>query len=117
LAAWGIAPGDEEGHVIRIYSLNARSRPAAIALAAAAIAVGAVFVAFGVFLLLGLAAVGTVVGAGVLLFRALTGRTPRRIHVPPIDPELDPTLEVFPTQPPTQAPRRLKDSQADKLTS
>jgi hypothetical protein len=101
--------------VIRIYSLNTRSRPARIALAVAALAVGAVFVAFGVFLMLGLAAVGTVVGAGVLLFRVLTGRTSRRIHAPPIDPELDPSLEVFPepsaAEPP---PHKLTSPQADK---
>jgi hypothetical protein len=106
--------------MIRIYGLTARSRPARIALAAAAIAVGAVLVTFGVFLLLGLAAVGTVVGAGVLLFRALTGRPTRRIHGPPIDPELDPSLEVFPeqsaAQPPPHNPARLKGagSQAHK---
>jgi hypothetical protein len=100
--------------VIRIYSLNARSRPAAIALAVAAVAVGAVFVTFGVFLLLGLAAVGTVVGAGVLLFRALTGRAPRRIHAPPTDAELDPSLEVFPGQAAEPPPHKLTSSQAHK---
>jgi hypothetical protein len=107
--------------VIRIYSLNLRSRPAAIALAAAALAVGAVFVAFGIFLLIGLAAVGTVVGAGVLLFRSLTGRGTGRLHRPSADLELDPSLEVFPAdtaarQPPHN-PARVKGAgcQADKL--
>jgi hypothetical protein len=96
--------------MIRIYGLNVRSRPAAIALAAAALAVGAAFVAFGIFLLIGLAAVGTVVSAGVLAFRALTGH----VRPPPPPRELDPSLEVFP---PPHNPARVKGagSQADKL--
>jgi hypothetical protein len=107
--------------MIRIYGLNVRSRPAAIALAAAALAAGAVFVAFGIFLLIGLAAVGTAVSAGVLLFRSLTGRGTGRLHRPPSDSELDPSLEVFPAdttaQQPPHNPARVKGagSQADKL--
>jgi hypothetical protein len=97
--------------LIRMYSLDVKSRAARIALAAAALAVGAVFVAFGIFLLLGLAAVGIVVGAGVLLFRRLTGRSPAFIQAPRVDAELDPSLEVFPTQsvePPPHGPARLR---------
>ena len=99
--------------MIRIYGLEVRSRPAAIALAAAAVAVGAVFVAFGIVLLLGLAAVGTVLGAGVLAFRGLTGRGAGRVH-PRRQVDLDPTLEVFPTDVAASNPK-LRASPADEL--
>ncbi|MDQ3995946.1 MAG: hypothetical protein M3303_02895 [Gemmatimonadota bacterium] len=99
--------------MIRIYGLGVRSRPAAIALAAAAVAVGAVFLAFGIVLLLGLAAVGTVLGAGVLVFRTLTGRGADRLH-PRREVDLDPTLEVFPTDVAAPAPK-LRASSADEL--
>lgn len=82
--------------IVRIHGIAIRNRPAAIALAAAALAVGAVFVAFGVVLLLGLAAIGTAVGAGTLVFRALTGRGGRRLQGRGAHTELDPSLEVFP---------------------
>jgi hypothetical protein len=97
--------------MLRIYGLNVRSRPAAIALAATALAVGAVFVAFGIVLLIGLAAVGTVVGTGVLLVRSLTGRGGGQRHAPRQAAELDPSLEVFPTQSgarPPHDPARLE---------
>jgi hypothetical protein len=101
--------------MIRIYGLSVRSRPAAIALAAAALAVGAVFVAFGIFLLLGLAAVGTVVGAGVLAFRALTGRGAGHLPSPPTDLDLDPSREVFPVDTAAEPPpHKLTGSQADE---
>lgn len=90
--------------MLRVYGLTVRSRPAAIALAATALAVGAVFVAFGIVLLVGLAAVGAVVGASVLLFRSLTGRGSGRLHAPRHDAELDPSLEVFPSQSAAQPP-------------
>ena len=83
--------------MIRVYGLDVRSRPAAIALAAVALAVGAVVVAFGIFLLLGLAVVGTIVGAGMVLVRSLTRRGTGRLEPPPsANGELDPALEVFP---------------------
>lgn len=98
--------------IVRIYGLSVRSRPAAIALAAAALAIGAMFVAFGIFLLLGLAAVGTLVGAGVLVFRALTGRGTGRLRPAPSELGLDPSLEVLPSpsaaQPPSKNPARLE---------
>lgn len=101
--------------IIRIDGLGVRSRPAAIALAAAALAVGAVFVAFGIFLLLGLAAVGTIVGIGVFAFRALTGRATGHLRAPMETRDLEPSLEVFPSQaaaPPP--PHKLANSQAHK---
>ena len=102
--------------MIRIYGLNVRSRPAAIALAAAALALGAVFVAFGVVLLVGLAAVGTLVGAGLLAFRALIGRGAGRLRSSRFEIDLDPSLEVFPSQSAAQPPaHELTSPQAHKL--
>ena len=86
--------------MIRLYKLNVRNRPAAIALAVAALAIGAVFVALGIILLLGLAAIGTVIGAGFVLYRSLIRRNSRQLRAPHPDAELDPSLEVSPrTQP------------------
>jgi hypothetical protein len=82
--------------IVRIHGISVRSRPAAIALAAAALAAGAVFIAFGIILLVGLAAIGTAVGAGIVLVRALTGRRGSRLHGGGAHSELDPALEVFP---------------------
>jgi hypothetical protein len=93
--------------MIRLYGFGVRSRPAAVALAVAALALGAVFVAFGIFLLLGLAAVGTIVGAGVLAFRALTGRGTGHPRPPMKDLDLDPSLEVFPSQSAQPPPHKL----------
>src|SRR5688500_4878276 len=95
--------------MIRIYGFGVRSRPAAIALAAAALAVGAVVVAFGIVRLLGLAAGGTIAGAGVLAVRALTGRRGARLRPPQPELDLDPSLEVFPAdRPPPHNPARLE---------
>ena len=92
--------------MLRIYGITVRNRPAAIALAAVALAIGAVFVAFGIVLLLGLAALGTAIGTGVLLYRALTGRRGDRARRSELPSDLDPSLEVFPSKTPP-----------DKLTS
>ena len=85
--------------IVRVYGFNARSRPAAIALAAVALSLGAVFLVFGIVLLLGLAAVGTVVGAGAVLFRSLMRRGGGRLRDSRADYELDPALEVFSIEP------------------
>jgi hypothetical protein len=82
-----------------------------MALAAAALALGAVFVAFGIVLLIGLAAVGAIAGVGVMLFRSLTGRRGGRLRAGHAKPDLDPSLEVFPlgaAQPPHPIPAPSK---------
>jgi membrane protein implicated in regulation of membrane protease activity len=88
------------------YRLSIRGRAAAIALGAAALAVGGVLLVLGVTLLLGVLVAGTVLGAGMLAYRRLTGRHRRT----PLDSSpgrgLDPALEVFPDD---SASRRLGD--------
>jgi hypothetical protein len=88
-------PGGEE-RAFRSVQLTARSRASAFALAVAIIALGGVFLVFGLVLLVGLAAVGTVLGAGVMAYHRLTGKWPRflRRGSPP-RPALDPSREVF----------------------
>lgn len=100
--------------MLRIYRINVRSRPAAMALAAAALAVGAVFIAFGIVLLAALAAVGTAIGAGVVLYRALTGGRRTRLRGSDLPFDLDPSLEVRPAERPAGA---LPSSRADTPTS
>lgn len=79
----------------RMIQVRTTNRFTTIALATAAIAVGGLFLVFGLMLLLGLAAVGTLVGGGVLLFHRLTGRLPRFLGGgAPSGRPLDPALEV-----------------------
>ena len=95
--------------MIRVYSMGIRNGPAAVAIAAAALAVGALLLAFGLVLLLGLVALGTGIGAGAALLRALTGRGRRPL---PYN-DLDPSLEVFPIDSTTEpSPRKVTGSQA-----
>jgi hypothetical protein len=82
--------------IVRAYGFNVRNRPATIALAAVALSLGAVFLAFGIVLLLGLAAVGAVIGTGAFLVRSLTRRRFGPVSGSRADHELDPALEVFP---------------------
>jgi hypothetical protein len=86
--------------MIRFYGLSVQNRPAAIGLAVIALAVGATLLAFGLVLLAAAAAVGTLVGTGILAYRALTGQRPSRLHHPESGHGLDPTLQVFPPRDP-----------------
>jgi len=80
---------------VRVYRLGTKNRAATVALIAAALAIGAVLIAFGLMLLLALAAAATVIGAGTVLYSRLTGRRPRLLRTEPRE-QLDPRLEVFP---------------------
>ena len=76
--------------------ITTRSKAGAIALAIAVIALGGIFVVFGLVLLLSLAAVGTVIGAGVMAYHKLTGRWPRFVRTQSAQRQtLDPSQEVF----------------------
>jgi hypothetical protein len=79
------------------------SRGKTIALAIAAVAVGGIFLAFGIALLASLAVVGTMVAAGLAIARLVRGRPalPRRERA------LDPSMEVFP--PASDESKRIPD--------
>ena len=81
--------------IVRLYGLSVRGKAGALALGLAALAVGGVFLALGLALLLGLGLVGTALGAGVLLYRKLTGRDPIGLLAPRRSAALDPRDEVF----------------------
>ncbi len=83
----------------RVIRFQARNRASALALAVAALVLGGVLLAFGLLLLLGLAAVGAAIGAGLVLYYKLTGRVPRALRHQRQASTLDPALEVFPTAP------------------
>src|SRR4051812_13670999 len=93
---------------VRVYTIRGevggRNRAAKIALIVAALAIGALLVAFALMLLLGIAAAGTLVGAGVLLYRKLTGRGRRALDSSGFSRAelgLDPSREVFADNPRT----------------
>ena len=81
---------------IRIVTLGGGrpSRAKTIALAIAALAIGGIFLAFGIALIASLAVVGAIVGAGLAIRRALRGRPSLSVRERP----LDPSLEVFPPE-------------------
>jgi hypothetical protein len=106
--------------VPRLLIVQPRSRAGAIAFAIAVLAIGGVFIVFGLVLLLALAAAGTVLGAGILLYRRLTGRLPRflRPAAPASSRSAEMGLEVFPddaADSPRQHPR-LPESGASRDT-
>lgn len=81
---------------MRIYGLTVRNGFAAIALAIAALAVGGVFLVFGIALLIAVSIVGLTLGAGVMLYRRLTGRGVLQMDRNAWAARLDPAKEVFP---------------------
>jgi hypothetical protein len=78
---------------VRVYRFGTKNRAATVALIAAALAIGAVFVALGLMLLLAIAAAGAVIGVGAMIYYRLTGRRPALQRS--TQQRLDPTLEVF----------------------
>ena len=70
------------------------SRGKTIALAIAAVAIGGVFLAFGIALLATLAVVGTLVATGMAVARLVR----RRPALPARGRPLDPSMEIFPTR-------------------
>ena len=83
----------------RLITFHARNRAGALALAVTAVLLGGVLLAFGLLLLLGLAAAGAAIGAGVVLYYKLTGRVPRALRHQWRASALDPALEVYPAAP------------------
>ena len=95
---------------VRILSLGGGrlSRGKTIALAIAALAVGGIFLAFGIALLATLALVGTVVAAGLAVARLVRGRP----ALPVRERQLDPSMEVFP--PDANESRRIEDNRGKR---
>lgn len=101
-----------------------RGRLQTYALVAAALAAGALLIAFGLIVLAGLAVTGTVVGGGIALYHRVTGRWPKFMHVRasmgPIGGSgsrrtdlhgLDPSKEVFADR--REAPRLPRGADTD----
>lgn len=95
---------------------SVRGRLQTYALVAAALGAGALLIAFGLIVLVGLAIGGTALGGGIALYHRFTGRWPKFLHVrtyvgsigsaePPSRTAhgLDPSKEVFP--PTGESPR------------
>lgn len=80
---------------MRIYKLDGGGGAKGAGLAIAIVGVGVLVVAFGLALLLVLGTVGAVIGAGVLLYHRITGRTVPSIRGTRATTQVDPTLEVF----------------------
>jgi hypothetical protein len=82
---------------MRVYSLTLRNRFGAMLFVLGIIGLGAAMLFVGFAVLAMLAAGGAVLGTGVAIYNRLRGRNtdPRRAIR---DPQLDPSLEVFPTR-------------------
>lgn len=95
---------------IRIVNLTGGrlSRGKTIALAIAAVAIGGIFLAFGIALLVTLAVLGTVVAVGLAVARLVRGRP----ALPPRERPLDPSMEVFPTR--TDETRRVEGGPTER---
>ena len=93
--------------MMRIHALTVRNRFLATLAILALIGLGAAVVAVGFTLLLGLAAAGTLVGAGMSVYNRIRGRSvdalPRSVG------GLDPRLEVFPERRVLEAPDKRSD--------
>ena len=83
---------------MRVYSLTLRNRFGAMLFVLGIIGLGAAMLFVGFAVLAMLAAGGAVLGTGVAIYNRLRGRNadPRRRAIR--DPQLDPSLEVFPTR-------------------
>ena len=86
---------------IRIYKLDGPTGPKGVVLGVLLLGVGAVIVTAGLALLIVIALAGAALGAGVILYRRLTGKPIPGL--PRADPRhrLDPNLEVFAPETPT----------------
>jgi hypothetical protein len=92
--------------IVLMSGLRGRSRASNIALLAVALMLGALAIAFGLFLLLAVTGVGLVIGIATLLYRKLTGRSAPLGAAWEERAQLDPALEVFPSE------RALREAEA-----
>lgn len=89
---------------VRILRIGggSRSRAATVALAVVALAAGGVFFLLGLALLATLVVAGAIIGGGLLIARKLRGKP----AIPRRKAGLDPSLEVFP---PDDEPPRIDE--------
>jgi len=80
---------------MRIYKLEGGGGAKGAGLAIAIVGVGVLVVVFGLALLLVLGTVGAVIGAGVVLYRRLTGQPAPSLRGARATAQGDPTLEVY----------------------
>jgi hypothetical protein len=98
--------------MLTVVRLQPKTRAGALALAATIVALGGALLLTGVILLVILAGVGAVIGAGALIYRRLTGRSSRDRLQSGADAAvglgLDPRLEV--SAPPSAPRAQLRPS-------
>jgi hypothetical protein len=80
---------------MRVYKLEGGGGAKGAGLAIAIVGIGLLIVGFSLALLLVLGTVGAVIGAGVVLYRRLTGGTMPGIPGARATAQVDPSLEVF----------------------
>ena len=81
---------------VRQLRAHVGSRVGALVLGAVLLLAALVLLTFGIVLIVGLTAVGLVLGIGAALYRRLTGTPPAAARQPGRFGELDPALEVLP---------------------
>ena len=82
---------------MRVYSLTLRNRFAATLFVLGMIGLGAAMLFVGFAVIAVLAAAGAVLGTGAAIYNRLRGRNADSRYAIR-DPQLDPSLEVFPTR-------------------
>ena len=87
------------------YTFSTKNRGVPIVVSFLVVGAGLALLLLGLALLAGIAIVGGVLGAGVLLYRTIRGQRPTPLRGSPQTSELDPSLEVFPE--PNDERRRL----------
>ena len=80
---------------MRVYKLEGGGGAKGAGLAIAIVGIGVLVVGFGLALLLVLGTVGAVIGAGVVLYRRLTGQSMPSVRGTTATARVDPSLEVF----------------------
>ena len=80
---------------IRIYKLEGGGGAKGAALAVVIVGVGVLLVGVGLALLVALGTAGALIGAGVMVYRRLTGQSVSALRGSRASARLDPALEVF----------------------
>jgi hypothetical protein len=98
---------------MQVYTFSTKNRLVAVLAALVVLGAGAALLLVGLALLAGLAVAGGVLGAGVMVYRAIRGRS-GALRGASSSGDLDPSLEVFaeprrvePADAPNDEPRRI----------